>query len=94
MWRRVNLVWIDVLEERIASIFRVEKSASEEPAATCSRWLLAHGFFHPEDGGDTFLWKVGSQKIYTAPHPRRRHSSAQEYLLRAIYDHIILLNTI
>jgi hypothetical protein len=28
MWRRVDLVWSDVSEERIASIFRVEKSAS------------------------------------------------------------------
>jgi hypothetical protein len=32
MWRRVDLVWIDVSEERIASIFRVAKPASEEPA--------------------------------------------------------------
>jgi hypothetical protein len=32
MWRRVDLVWTDVSEERIASIFRVETSASEEPA--------------------------------------------------------------
>jgi hypothetical protein len=32
MWRRVDVVWTDVSEERIASIFRVEKSASEEPA--------------------------------------------------------------
>jgi hypothetical protein len=32
--------------------------------------------FYPEDGGDTFLRNVGSiHKIYTAPHPRRRHSS-------------------
>jgi hypothetical protein len=31
IWRRVNLVWTYVSEERIASIFRVEKSASEEP---------------------------------------------------------------
>jgi hypothetical protein len=28
----VDLVWTDVLKERIASVFRVEKSASEEPA--------------------------------------------------------------
>jgi hypothetical protein len=28
-----------------------------------------------EDGGDTFLRNFGSHKIYTAPHPRRRHSS-------------------
>jgi hypothetical protein len=32
MWRSVLLVWTDVSEERIASIFRVEKSVSEEPA--------------------------------------------------------------
>jgi hypothetical protein len=32
MWRRVDFVWTDVSEERFASIFRVEKSASEEPA--------------------------------------------------------------
>jgi hypothetical protein len=43
--------------------------------ATCSRWFLACGFFCPEDGGDTFLRNVGSHKIYTAPHPRRQHSS-------------------
>jgi hypothetical protein len=32
MWRRVVLVWTDVSEERIASVFRVDKSAKEEPA--------------------------------------------------------------
>jgi hypothetical protein len=32
MWRRVDLVLTDVSEERIASIFRVEKIAIEEPA--------------------------------------------------------------
>jgi hypothetical protein len=32
MWRRVDLLSTDVSEERIASIFRVEKSASEERA--------------------------------------------------------------
>jgi hypothetical protein len=32
MWRRVDVVdWTYVSEERIASIFGVEKSASEEP---------------------------------------------------------------
>jgi hypothetical protein len=34
MWRRVDVVWTDISEERIASNFRVEKSASEEPAWT------------------------------------------------------------
>jgi hypothetical protein len=32
MWHRVDLIWADVSEERIASMFRVEKSATEEPA--------------------------------------------------------------
>jgi hypothetical protein len=31
--------------------------------------------FYPEDGGDMFLRNVSSHKIYTVPHPRRRHSS-------------------
>jgi hypothetical protein len=37
MWSRMDPVWIDVSGKRIASIFRVEKSASEEPAraGTC-----------------------------------------------------------
>jgi hypothetical protein len=42
MWRRVDLVWTDVSEGRTASIFRVEKSANEEPAragADCSHLL-------------------------------------------------------
>jgi hypothetical protein len=30
--------------------------------------------FYPEDGGDTFFRNVGLHKIYTAPHPSRRHS--------------------
>jgi hypothetical protein len=32
LWRRVDLVWTEVSEERIASVFRVEKSSSKEPA--------------------------------------------------------------
>jgi hypothetical protein len=33
VWRRVDVVdWTDVSVDRIASIFRVEKFASEEPA--------------------------------------------------------------
>jgi hypothetical protein len=33
MWHRVDLVRTDVLEGRIASIFRVDKYASEEPTS-------------------------------------------------------------
>jgi hypothetical protein len=32
MWRSIDIVWTDVSEERIASIFRVANSASEELA--------------------------------------------------------------
>jgi hypothetical protein len=46
-----------------------------QSAAIRSRWFFARGFFYPEDVGDTFLRNVGSHKMYTAPHPRRRHSS-------------------
>jgi hypothetical protein len=31
-----------------------------------ARWFEVHGFFYPEDGGDTFLRNIGSHKIYTA----------------------------
>jgi hypothetical protein len=37
--------------------------------------------FWVEDGGDTFLRNVGSHKIYTAPRPRRRHSSKRHFVL-------------
>jgi hypothetical protein len=73
MWRRVDLVLTDVSEERITSISRIEKSASEEPAweggcrqqdaTTCSRWFFIRAFFYPENGGDMFLRNVGSHKI-------------------------------
>jgi hypothetical protein len=72
-----NAVFWDValcrscLNRRFGGTYRLQPQS----AATCSRWLLARGFFYPEDGGDTFLQNVGSHKIYTAPHPRRRHSS-------------------
>jgi hypothetical protein len=46
MWRLVDLVWTDVSEEGVASIFRVEKSASEEPA-----WAGGYSLRNiPEDG--------------------------------------------
>jgi hypothetical protein len=61
MWRRVNLVWTNVSEERIASIFGVEKSACKEKCK-----FLERGFFYPEDGGDKLLRNVGSHKNYTS----------------------------
>jgi hypothetical protein len=55
----------------IASCFRLVAQS----AASCSHWFLARRFFCPENGGDTFLRNVGSHKIYTRAHLRRRHSS-------------------
>jgi hypothetical protein len=49
-----------------------------QSAATCLCWFLACGFFYPEAGGHMFLRNVHSHKIYTAQHPRRRHSSEHE----------------
>jgi hypothetical protein len=60
----------------IAGCFRLVAQS----AATCSRWFLTRGFFYPEDWGDTFLRNVGSHKIYTAPHPRRRYFSLLSHL--------------
>jgi hypothetical protein len=60
MWRRLDIVWTDVSEERITSVFRVEKSASEEPAwaVGCSSSVLFGVHVVTEDGGDIFLRKV------------------------------------
>jgi hypothetical protein len=46
MWRCIDPGLTDVSEERIASIFRVEKFASGEPASAggCSRWILESQF--------------------------------------------------
>jgi hypothetical protein len=37
--------------------------------------LMLGWFFDPEDGGDTFLWNVGSHADYTSPYPKRRQHS-------------------
>jgi hypothetical protein len=47
MWSRVDLVWTDVSEERFASIFRAEKSATEELA-----WAGGRRYSSPSP-----LWK-------------------------------------
>jgi hypothetical protein len=49
--------------------------SGKESAATCSRWFVARRYLYPEDGDSTFLRNLGLHKMYTAPHPRRRHSS-------------------
>jgi hypothetical protein len=46
MWRRVDIVLTDVSEERIASIFRVEKIANEA-ATIYPCWFIDRGFLIP-----------------------------------------------
>jgi hypothetical protein len=50
-----------------------------QSAASCSHAFTTCGLFHPEDRGDTFLRNVGLPEFYTAPHPRRQHSSLYFY---------------
>jgi hypothetical protein len=64
LWRRVALVRADVSEE--CSVLQLLVTANVVP-----RSLI----FYPDDGGGTFLLKVGSYKSHTASHSRRRHSS-------------------
>jgi hypothetical protein len=50
MWRSVDLVWTDVSEEPIASIFTVEKSAREEPV-----WAGGSSRAFPQPGNSPAL---------------------------------------
>jgi hypothetical protein len=70
------------IRQRGASVSRWQS------AVTCSSCFLAHGFFYPEDGGDTFFRNVGSHKMYTASHPRRRHSSVNIFF-SSVYDNMM-----
>jgi hypothetical protein len=71
MWRRVDLVWTDVSEERIAYICKVEKSASEEPAWASGNRLLppAHAGSSLADFSTLKMEAIRSSE--TAPHPGR-----------------------
>jgi hypothetical protein len=83
MWRRVDLVWTNVSEESIASIFRVEKSACGEPA----------GFSHADF---STLKMEAMRSSETSVHTRssRRHIPEDgillfTYLQRQIIAHLL-----
>jgi hypothetical protein len=57
----------------------------QQSAANCSRWFFARGFFYPEDGGYALLRNFAWHMVYTAPHPRRQHSSFITVFIRALY---------
>jgi hypothetical protein len=60
MWCRVDLVLTDVSEERIASIFMVEKYASEEPGRAGGYNLQS----------EVHVWQ-GRDLRFSQPHPQR-----------------------
>jgi hypothetical protein len=71
----VALVTIDVLEERIASIFRVEIISELEAALAVTSIVPSSLSSHPDDRGDTFFRNVCSYKSHTASQSRRQHSA-------------------
>jgi hypothetical protein len=70
IWRRLDLVWTDISEEHIASIFRVEKypRARNQREQVAAGWFLAHGYF-------STLKMVETRSSETSVHKRstRRH---------------------
>jgi hypothetical protein len=74
MWRRVDLVWTDVSEEHIASIFKEETSESKEQAwaGGCRLCSFSRTFQH-------FIELEGSlprsQEPSTGPYPEPDRSS-------------------
>jgi hypothetical protein len=76
MWRRVNLMGTDISEERIASIFVVEKSASEEPAWSCDMYRLQPPVQAGSSLADFYTLKMEAIRSSETPvHTRftRRH---------------------
>jgi hypothetical protein len=63
MLRRVDLVWTDVKEERIAFIFRVEKSASEEPEWAGGCRLSHHSKTQPTSHAGSSLTDFSTLKM-------------------------------
>jgi hypothetical protein len=78
MWHRIGLVGADVSEERVSSIFRVEK----QRAKNSSSLFFVCGFFYPEDGSNTFLTR-----------PTRRHIP-EDGILHCLAKIIIIIKLI
>jgi hypothetical protein len=66
MWHCVDLVWTDVSEKRIASIFRVEKFASEEPAWAGGCRLSHHSktpsYIRTGREGEWTTWEINREE--------------------------------
>jgi hypothetical protein len=79
MWRRVDIVWTDVSEDFIASIFRVEKSASKKLAwaGGCSPHPPAHANFLLADFSALKVEAIHSSE--TPVHTRTTRCHIPEY---------------
>jgi hypothetical protein len=65
-------MFMDVSEECIPSIFRVEDMPGKQHELEVKRKLLSQHIFHPEDGGSIFPRNAGELlPDYIASHPRR-----------------------
>jgi hypothetical protein len=71
MWSHVDLMWTNVSEESIASILRVEKSASEEPAWAGGCTLHAGSLF--ADFSTLKMEAIRSSETSVHTRTTRRH---------------------
>jgi hypothetical protein len=74
MWLLADLVWTDVLEDLIASVFRVEESASEEPAWAAGYHILpVHADSLLADFSTLKMEVIHSSEKSVLTRPTRRH---------------------
>jgi hypothetical protein len=81
VWRRVGVVdWTDVSEDRIASIFRVEKSASEEPA-----WAALHNRPSFTHYNKQYIGSVMTLRWRATKHTRPCDNAVHMHSIRSAY---------
>jgi hypothetical protein len=81
MWRRVNLVWTGVSEERMSSIFKVEESASEGPVRAGGCRLKTEAIRSSETSGHkSSAWRhIQEDDILHSHHRKNLKSYIEEY---------------
>jgi hypothetical protein len=87
MRHHVALVRTDGSEKHIASIIRVTRIGEIETT------LAITDSCHPHEGGDTFLWTVGSYKSHMVSNAKRWHSSTlSNYTFQFNQEHTMPFN--